>query len=106
MSFGDFLFHLSEVAVVVDFAREKKMLITGFTHRKSALWKTCELHLTSYSQFQFWYEVFYENDKSMIIAKNKSYCSGCVLEFLPVGMTVVPCLGIAIVPVLATLLIP
>jgi hypothetical protein len=40
-----FLFHLLEVAVSIDFAREKKIYFTGFTHRKVGLWKSCELGL-------------------------------------------------------------
>jgi hypothetical protein len=47
LRFGEFLFHLLEVAVVVDFAREKKMFFTGFAHHKSGLWKSCELCLAS-----------------------------------------------------------
>jgi len=64
MSFEDFLFHLSEVAVLVDFAREKKIFFTGFAHCKSALWKTCELYLASHPYFQFWYASFYQKDVS------------------------------------------
>lgn len=45
MCFVKFLFHLSEVAVSIDFAREKKMFFTGFTHCKVGLWKSCELDL-------------------------------------------------------------
>ena len=45
MCFTNFLFHLSEVAVNIDFAREKKMFFTGFTHYKVRLWKSCELGL-------------------------------------------------------------
>ena len=45
MCFAKFLFHLPEVAVGIDFAREKKMFLTGFTHRKVRLWKSCELVL-------------------------------------------------------------
>jgi hypothetical protein len=43
--FVKILFHLLEVAVGIDFAREKKMFLTGFTHRKAGLWKSCELDL-------------------------------------------------------------
>jgi len=43
--FTKFLFHLLEVAVSIDFAREKKMFFTGFTHCKVGLWKSCELDL-------------------------------------------------------------
>jgi hypothetical protein len=45
MCFVKILFHLLEVAVSIDFAREKKMFLTGFTHRKAGLWKSCELDL-------------------------------------------------------------
>jgi len=45
MCFVKFLFHFVEVAVGIDFAREKKMFLTGFTHRKVRLWKSCELDL-------------------------------------------------------------
>ena len=45
MCFGKILFHLSEVAVSIDFAREKKLFFTGFAHRKVGLWKSCELDL-------------------------------------------------------------
>ena len=45
MCFVKFLFHLPEVAVSIDFAREKKMFLTGFTHYKVGLWKSCELVL-------------------------------------------------------------
>ena len=45
MCFVKFLFHLLEVAVGIDFAREKKMFLTGFTHCKVGLWKSCELDL-------------------------------------------------------------
>jgi hypothetical protein len=45
LCFVKFLFHLSEVAVGIDFAREKKMFLTGFTHCKVGLWKSCELGL-------------------------------------------------------------
>jgi hypothetical protein len=45
--FAGFLFHLTEVAVAIDFAHEKKMFFTRFAHRKYALWKSCELHLGS-----------------------------------------------------------
>jgi len=39
--FEKFLFHLKEVAVGIDFARKKFFMLTTFTHRKSALWKSC-----------------------------------------------------------------
>lgn len=45
MCFSKFLFHLLEVTVGIDFAREKKIFFTGFTHCKVGLWKTCELGL-------------------------------------------------------------
>ena len=45
MCFVRFLFHFLEVAVGIDFAREKKMFLTGFTHCKARLWKSCELSL-------------------------------------------------------------
>ena len=41
--FEKFLFHLIEVAVSIDFAHEKILFLTGFAHRKSLLWKGCEL---------------------------------------------------------------
>jgi hypothetical protein len=43
--FVKILFHFSEVAVGIEFAREKKLFLTGFTHRKIALWKSRELDL-------------------------------------------------------------
>jgi hypothetical protein len=45
LRFVEFLFHLIEVSVVIDFAREKKMFLTGFAHRKYDLWKSCGLRL-------------------------------------------------------------
>ena len=45
LHFGKFLFHLIEVSVVIDFAREKKMFLTGFAHRKYDLWISCGLRL-------------------------------------------------------------
>lgn len=39
------LFHFSKVTVGIEFAREKKIFLTGFTHYKVALWKSCELRL-------------------------------------------------------------
>jgi hypothetical protein len=45
LRFGKFLFHFIEVSVVIDFAREKKMFLTGFAHRKYDLWKSCGLCL-------------------------------------------------------------
>jgi len=45
MCFTKFLFHLLEVAVGIDFAREKKLFLTGFAHHKFSLWKSCELGL-------------------------------------------------------------
>ena len=45
MCFAKFLFHLLEVAVGIDFAREKNLFLTGFTHCKARLWKSCELGL-------------------------------------------------------------
>jgi len=39
------LFHFSKVTVGIEFAREKKIFLTGFTHCKVALWKRCELGL-------------------------------------------------------------
>jgi hypothetical protein len=44
MSFAEFLFHSMEVPVSIDFAQEKKLFFTGFTHGKAALWKSCEWH--------------------------------------------------------------
>jgi hypothetical protein len=31
-----------EVPVNIEFAQEKKLFFTGFTHGKAALWKSCE----------------------------------------------------------------
>ena len=45
LCFVEFLFHLTEVSVIIDFAREKKMFLTGFAHRKYDLWKSCGLCL-------------------------------------------------------------
>ena len=45
LRFGKFLFHLIEVSVVIDFAHEKKMFLTGYTHRKYDLWISCGLCL-------------------------------------------------------------
>jgi hypothetical protein len=41
--FVEFLFHFVEVAVSIDFAHEKKLLLTGFAQRKCVLWKSCGL---------------------------------------------------------------
>jgi len=43
--FRKILFHLIEVAVSIDFAHEKKLLLTGFAQRKFGLWKSCGLDL-------------------------------------------------------------
>jgi len=43
--FIEFLFHLIEVSMVIDFAREKKMFLTSFAQRKLNLWKSCGLSL-------------------------------------------------------------
>jgi hypothetical protein len=45
MCFPKILFHFSEVAVGIEFAREKKLFLTGFAHHKIGLWKSCELGL-------------------------------------------------------------
>jgi hypothetical protein len=45
LRFSKFLFHLIEVSVVIDFAREKKMFLTSFAHRKYGLWISCGLSL-------------------------------------------------------------
>jgi hypothetical protein len=45
LRFTKFLFHLIEVYVVIDFAREKKLFLTGYAHRKYDLWKNCGLCL-------------------------------------------------------------
>jgi hypothetical protein len=45
MCFVKILFHLLEVAVGIDFMREKKLFLTCFTHHKFGLWKSCELDL-------------------------------------------------------------
>jgi len=43
--FRKILFHLIEVAVSIDFAREKNLFLTGFAQRKFVLWKSCGLDL-------------------------------------------------------------
>jgi hypothetical protein len=45
MCFVKILFHLPEVAVGIDFMREKNLFLTRFAHCKVALWKSCELDL-------------------------------------------------------------
>jgi hypothetical protein len=45
LRFGKFLFHLIEVAVIIDFAHKNKLFFTGFAHRKFVLWKSCGLDL-------------------------------------------------------------
>jgi hypothetical protein len=45
MCFVKILFHLPEVAVGIDFMREKNLFLTCFAHCKVALWKSCELDL-------------------------------------------------------------
>ena len=45
LRFIEFLFHLIEVSVVIDFAREKKLFLTGYAHRKYDLWISCGLCL-------------------------------------------------------------
>ena len=45
MCFVKILFHLLEVAVGIDFMREKNLFLTCFTHCKVVLWKICELDL-------------------------------------------------------------
>jgi hypothetical protein len=45
MCFIKILFHLLEVAVGIDFMREKNLFLTCFTHYKTVLWKSCELVL-------------------------------------------------------------
>ena len=45
LRFVEFLFHLTEVSVIIDFAREKNLFLTGFAHRKYDLWKSCGLCL-------------------------------------------------------------
>ena len=45
LRFVEFFFHLIEVSVVIDFAREKKLFLTGYAHRKYDLWISCGLCL-------------------------------------------------------------
>ena len=45
LRFIEFLFHLIEVYVAIDFAREKKLFLTGYAHRKYDLWISCGLCL-------------------------------------------------------------
>jgi hypothetical protein len=45
LRFVKFLFHLIEVSVVIVFAREKNLFLTGYTHHKYNLWKSCGLCL-------------------------------------------------------------
>jgi hypothetical protein len=47
LCFGKFLFHLIEVAVIIDFAHKKYLFFTGFAHRKFVLWKSGGLDLCS-----------------------------------------------------------
>jgi len=44
--FSEFLFHLLEVLVSVDFAREKNLFLTCFAQRKLVLWKSCGFGLS------------------------------------------------------------
>jgi len=41
--FRNFLFHLIEVAVSIDFTHKKNLFLTGFAHRKLVLWISCGL---------------------------------------------------------------
>jgi hypothetical protein len=45
MCFVKILFHCCQVAVGIDFTREKNLFLTCFTHCKVVLWKSCELDL-------------------------------------------------------------
>ncbi len=45
LRFIEFLFHLIEVSVVIDFAHEKNLFLTGYAHRNYDLWISCGLCL-------------------------------------------------------------
>ena len=45
MCFVKILFHCSQIAVGIEFMREKKLFLTCFAHRKVVLWISCELDL-------------------------------------------------------------
>jgi hypothetical protein len=45
LRFIEFLFHLIEVSMVIDFAREKNLFLTSYAHRKYGLWISCGLCL-------------------------------------------------------------
>jgi len=45
MCFVKILFHFLDVVVVIEFAHEKKLFLTCFTHHKVVLWKGCQLDL-------------------------------------------------------------
>jgi hypothetical protein len=38
--FREYLFHLTEIVVSIDVAREKNYFLTGFAHRNFDLWKS------------------------------------------------------------------
>jgi hypothetical protein len=45
MCFVKILFHCCQIAVGIEFMREKNLFLTCFTHRKVVLWISCELDL-------------------------------------------------------------
>jgi hypothetical protein len=47
--FGNFLFHLNEVGVRIDFAQKKNLFLTCFAHRKFFLWKSGGLNFEIFS---------------------------------------------------------
>jgi hypothetical protein len=71
--FAEILFHFSEVAVGIEFAREKKLFFTGFAHHKIELWKSCELSL----RYELHVNCFYTRkkylDSATLILKGHGY---------------------------------
>ena len=81
MCFIKFLFHLLEVAVGIDFAREKNLFLTGFTHCKTGLWKSCELGLKKKLLVN---RVYYSLSliKSAVSILKNAICPDTVFEFI------------------------
>jgi hypothetical protein len=99
--------------VGIAFALEKNLFFTGFAHPKPGLWKSCELDLwrSIAPEADLWRET--PSMVSRQVLKNLCllhwqvcYCSARLSERRPGWASALGCLGIAIVPVLAMLLMP
>jgi hypothetical protein len=102
-----------EVSAGIDFAHEKKLFFTSFAQCKPRLWKSCELDLAQSVCLSAEMLIRIDRKAQCQVLENKRfvcrkmhYCSGCLSERRPGWVSAFGCLGIAIVPVLATLLIP